>query len=444
MTQKILQSPDFVNALAYAKDASVAANIDQLSIPALLLGFLHCERIGCFSNEYPVLKKNLGEIQSISESTGLSLPAERLEPKSPKTLKMSLSKELKEILNSSKDMATLVVNLIDSVTSIKNSVGEVDKIIAAIQSENGFEVSNQYAHQIAQRHDLKHISAEALTAGAFIALKKGELGVRPAISSHLQSSRKVLDMLFEKHGWNSSISDYSPNTDIYTKFPLGPWVSDLIRATTKGANPFAASINFGIRAANKIVMQRRVAHHEAGHAVLTSILQPNKTISKITVLDEENEDGADGYVAYDLSAPYFDTPTSREDVLENICIALAGRVAEQRQYGHDEIDAGATSDLANATNQAWKAITEFGLDFEFGPVNLAVLRDEGKQTHGWLFDEAQRRLQAMMKEALLTTETLVDTHWEKIEAVAKVLIEKKVLTEDDMVRVMRDQNSADT
>jgi len=384
----------------------------------------------------------LGEIQSISESTGLSLPAELLEPKSPKTLKMSLSQELKEILNSSKDTATLVVNLVDSIINIKNSGSEVDKIIAAIQSENGFEVSSQYAHQIAQRHDLKHISAEVLTAGAFIALKKGELGVRPAISSHLQSSRKVLDILFEKHGWNPSISDYSPNKDIYTKFPLGPWVSDLIRATTKGANPFAASINLGIRAANKIVMQRRVAHHEAGHAVLTSILQPNKTISKITVLDEENEEGADGYVAYDLSAPYFDTPTSREDVLQNLCIALAGRVAEQRQYGHDEIDAGATSDLADATKQAWKAITEFGLDFEFGPVNLVVLRDEGKQSHGWLFDEAQRRLQAMMKEALLTTETLVDTHWEKIEAVAKVLIEKKVLTEDDMVRVMRDQNAA--
>jgi len=442
MPQKILQSPDFLKALSFAKDALTAANLEQISISALLLGFLHCERIGCFSNEYPVLKENLCEMQRISDSTGLCLSAEFSEPKSPQTLKMSLSKELKEILNSSKDMATLVVNLVDSVVNKKGPGAALEKLVEAIQSENGFDVSNQYAHQIAHRHDLKTISAEALTAGAYIALKKGELGVRPAISSHLQSSRKVLDILFEKHGWNSSISDYNPNINGVANFPLGPWVSDLIHATTKGANPFAASINLGIRGANKIVMQRRVAYHEAGHAVLTSILQPNKTISKITVLDEENEEGADGYVAYDLSAPYFDTPTSREDVLQNLCIALAGRVAEQRQYGHDEIDAGATSDLADATKQAWKAITEFGLDFEFGPVNLVVLRDEGKQSHGWLFDEAQRRLQSMMKEALLTTETLVDTHWEKIEAVAKVLIEKKVLTEDDMVRVMRDQNAA--
>jgi hypothetical protein len=48
----------------------------------------------------------------------------------------------------------------------------------------------------------------------------------------------------------------------------------------------------------------------------------------------------------------------------------------------------------------WDAITRFGLDFEFGPVSLAVLSKAGSMSSGWLFDQAQRRLQEILKTGL--------------------------------------------
>ena len=436
MAKALIESLDFLKALAFAKDAAVAAGIKELNSVSLLLGFAQAVRSVSLSGKYPALEANLDAIESIASTKGLRLPSDLSKPKSPNTLKMPLEKKLKDSLTPIERPAELINVLLDAVLEGRVRKSSVEHLLETIQSEDGFAVSNHYAHHLAHRHEMKEISAEVLAAGAYIALRKGELSARPAISSHLRTSRQALEMLFEKRGWDISHDNYARQADLELVFPLGAWVSELERPTAQGANPFAASINLGIRAANKLVMQKRVAYHEAGHAVLTSVLQPSKSISKITILDEAQDDGADGYVAYDLSSPYYEAPDSRDSVLQSLCISLAGRVSEQRQYGHNEIDAGATGDLADATEQAWRAITVFGLDFDFGPVSLDVLQDKGNQKQGWLFDEAQKRLQAVMKEALLTTETLVDIHWRKIEAVALVLSEKKVLTEDDMVRIM--------
>ena len=121
-------------------------------------------------------------------------------------------------------------------------------------------------------------------------------------------------------------------------------------------------------------------------------------------------------------------------------VSLAGRVSEQKKYGHDEIDAGAVSDLEAATRMAWDAITKYGLDFEFGPVNLEMFYKSGIITTGWLFDAAQRRLQEVLKEGLQKTETLIAENWGKVEAVALVLYEKKKLTEDDLLGIMASES----
>ena len=159
----------------------------------------------------------------------------------------------------------------------------------------------------------------------------------------------------------------------------------------------------------------------------------------MTILDK---DDSAGHVSPDTTSPYFRLPRSREGVLDQVCVALAGRVAEQKKYGHDEVDAGATSDLSMATTMVWDAITNLGMDFEFGPVSLAALAKAGAVPSGWLFDQAQRRLQEILKEALQRTETLMKEHWAKVEAVAQVLLEKKILTEDDVVSIVENPSGS--
>ena len=66
---------------------------------------------------------------------------------------------------------------------------------------------------------------------------------------------------------------------------------------------------------------------------------------------------------------------------------------------------------------------------------MDALKEKGVQS-GWLFDEAQRRLQSVLKEAQSKTAVIVDTHWEKIRSVALLLLEKKTITEEEIRKVV--------
>jgi ATP-dependent Zn protease len=158
------------------------------------------------------------------------------------------------------------------------------------------------------------------------------------------------------------------------------------------------------------------------------------SITRVSIV---SADYSDGHTSYDSTSALFTGPLSRENFLDELCVALAGRVAEQRKYGYDELDEGAQSDITAATKLAWAAITKFGLDFEFGPVDLAALSREAASSTGWLFDQAQRRLQQVLKDSLLRTETLMRDHWASVEAVALALFEKKTLTDDEVISIMR-------
>jgi len=64
----------------------------------------------------------------------------------------------------------------------------------------------------------------------------------------------------------------------------------------------------------------------------------------------------------------------------------------------------------------------------------ALLESEVKS--GWLFDEAQRRLQTLLKEAKAKTRVITETHWEKIEKVALLLLEKETISESEIRSVV--------
>jgi hypothetical protein len=305
------------------------------------------------------------------------------------------------------------------------------KSIELIIREDGFNRAIQYASAVARMKGLTNISPELLTAGAFLAVRDGLLQKRPSISAHLAANKPSVEALIEARGWIVKVSDATLNNE--PPLPLGPEVENALKKGGKDCDPLIVALNVGIQTAEKFRMQRRIAYHEAGHAIVSNILRPKLGITGITIIEKHN---ADGCTSYDKSSPYFKSATSREDFLDEMCVCLAGRVAEQKKYGHDEIDAGAASDLAGATEQAWIAITRFGLDFEFGPINLEVLAKVSTKSSGWLFDEAQRRLQKILKESLQRTETLIAENWLKVEAVAQELFERKTLMEDDFLLII--------
>src|SRR5690606_30391793 len=106
--------------------------------------------------------------------------------------------------------------------------------------------------------------------------------------------------------------------------------------------------------------KRKIAYHEAGHAVVAHLLEHTHPIHKITIVPRGR---AGGYV---LSLPEEDSSlVSREQIEDRIAMGLAGRAAEEIVF--NQFTTGASDDLQKATSLARSMVTQFGMSDLLGP-----------------------------------------------------------------------------
>jgi len=106
--------------------------------------------------------------------------------------------------------------------------------------------------------------------------------------------------------------------------------------------------------------KRKIAYHEAGHAILQHVLEYADPVHKITIVPRGR---AGGYV---MSLPEGDTMLkSREEFEDDIVAAMGGRAAEEIVF--NQLTTGASSDLQQATRIARAMVTKFGMSDLLGP-----------------------------------------------------------------------------
>ncbi|MCD6388722.1 MAG: AAA family ATPase [Desulfobulbaceae bacterium] len=175
---------------------------------------------------------------------------------------------------------------------------------------------------------------------------------------------------------------------------------------------------------------RMTAYHEAGHAVLSSLLLPDIKIEQVTITPRLQ---SLGFISY--STEDFAGNVSRKEVFNNICVLLAGRMAEVREFGDKGIDSGAANDLEEATRHAYVAIANMGMDEELGPIHFDTLaQNVSKQ---FFRQEIEKALSRWIGDATVKAEKLVERHWEKIEKLAAVLIKKEIVDGDELEVIMK-------
>ena len=101
---------------------------------------------------------------------------------------------------------------------------------------------------------------------------------------------------------------------------------------------------------------RMIAVHEAGHALVSRILQPTHRIARVSILP-----AARGAMGYNLTIPPEQTLLSARMLENQICVLLAGRAAEMRVFGEDGISTGASNDLKRAAEIAGMMLCELGM-----------------------------------------------------------------------------------
>ena len=193
-------------------------------------------------------------------------------------------------------------------------------------------------------------------------------------------------------------------------------------------------IKYGTKLENKQIRDietsmAKTAYHEAGHAVLSYTLLPNIKIEQVTVAPRSE---ALGFVSYH-NDDYIDA-TSKEELFNDVCVLLAGRIAKMEKFGDGGMETGAISDLEAATMQIYAAIAIFGMDEELGYINISGLDMMGNKT---IFEKRiEDRILVWLKRAQEHTQKEVKRLWKAIDAVAKELIKKEVIDGEELKKII--------
>jgi cell division protease FtsH len=177
--------------------------------------------------------------------------------------------------------------------------------------------------------------------------------------------------------------------------------------------------------------KRRVAYHEAGHALVACLLPNTHPVHKITIIPR-----GVGNLGYVLSRPDEDRYlVTRSELLSKIKVALGGTVAEELVF--QEVTSGATSDLEKASDIARRMVTQFGMSRlgrvsyhdAGGPGYLAgQYGGEGERP---LSPETAREIdlevRSIIDEATSVVRELLGGHRAVLETIAGKLIEKEVI-----------------
>ncbi len=165
---------------------------------------------------------------------------------------------------------------------------------------------------------------------------------------------------------------------------------------------------------------RGTAFHEAGHAVVAAMLGIMPSYATIVARGDYG-----GYVYYGDEKV---TKLSKQDSLNRICIMMAGRAAEEEQFGEEGITSGISGDLKAATELATSMLCDYAMDGEF-PIYV----EPSKRGETYVTE----RVAKIIKEQSERAGGIIKANADKVRAVAEALLDKVSLDEVDLKEVLK-------
>ena len=184
--------------------------------------------------------------------------------------------------------------------------------------------------------------------------------------------------------------------------------------------------------------KRIVAYHEAGHALLASLLPETDPLEKVTIIPRGRALGATEQTPeeerHNLRRGY---------LLSRLGVMLGGRIAERLVFG--EVSSGAEDDLVQATRLAQRMVARWGMSERLGPAafrhaeehvflgrDVAQPRDFSEHTARLIDDEVRSLLAGVEDRAA----RLLGAHRGALDAVAGGLLERETLTAEAVRRTL--------
>ncbi len=194
----------------------------------------------------------------------------------------------------------------------------------------------------------------------------------------------------------------------------------------------------GLEKKNKIISpeeRRIVAYHEAGHAIAGWFLEHTDPVVKVSIVPRGL--AALGYAQYLPEERYLYT---REALTDRMTMAVGGRVAEEIIFG--KISTGAQNDLERITKLAYAMVVDYGMSERVGYVsfNQSQRSSENPFFEKPYSEELARTIDSEVKviidEARRQARRLLEEKRHLLEEMAQALLQKEVLTQRDLVRIL--------
>ena len=192
----------------------------------------------------------------------------------------------------------------------------------------------------------------------------------------------------------------------------------------------------GLERKNKIMTEeekRSVAYHEAGHATISWLLQYANPLVKVTIVPRGVALGAAWYLPEERQM------THKEHILDNLCSLLGGRAAEELFL--KQTSTGALNDLERATKQAYAMVAYYGMSDKLK--NLSYYDSTGRYDMGLTKPYSEKTAEvidsetaAIIAEQIARAKKLLEEHAEGHNKLAELLIEKEVITSEDVEAIL--------
>jgi cell division protease FtsH len=184
--------------------------------------------------------------------------------------------------------------------------------------------------------------------------------------------------------------------------------------------------------------KRIVAYHEVGHALLAALQKNTDPVQKITIVPRTM--GALGYTMQMPEEEHY--LMSKDEILDEITVLLAGRVAEEIVFNTKTT--GAANDIERANELARAMIAQYGMSDKFGMAALEKTQSrylDGRNVPNCseaTMTQLDEEIIKVLKEAHEKAEKMLRENMEALDKIAEFLIEKETITGEQFMSILNE------
>jgi cell division protease FtsH len=189
--------------------------------------------------------------------------------------------------------------------------------------------------------------------------------------------------------------------------------------------------------------KKRIAYHEAGHAIVASVLTPQEKVHRVSIIPR-----GIAALGYTLQLPTEEKYLlTKEELLAKICVLFGGRVAEELIF--KEVSTGAQNDLEKATEIARAMVMDYGMSDVLGPQTFRkrelLFLDIPFKERELISEETAKLIDKEISNILRTcyqkAKEIIETKRQVLEKMVDLLLKKEILEEEELDKLLYSKNT---